>query len=927
VIKMNDNYNIQNTAIYFILSGPKGFSFSNFKITSEESNKEIKILNKENVCILSKQKYITEENQNRNHVLTVTEFNNSFVDKNIYLLKITLKLENDEEKLKIEFNFQNELVQSCSSVTIQKYQQLFIHSLSFNKNKNSSYLNDIYLETSKLLNNLNNKINDNDDDNITEKYKLSNLQQFVIFKEYLINCKMDYLFQGLLDDTQDTLIKPDEIDFEYVLIYLSLLLNDEKSIHDISKEKKNILKNIISSLLKKEKITVKKYNNYKNIVKLIENYHSNNQNDEITLEKYFFLLIYYQNNINENGNNFDKLFININNKNKVINFMKRNKEIFSNLTFSNLKQIYILTDTSINDVLMFASNFNLYLQVFCSFKDEILEYNEKINFCHCPLPDEKTNLIYFNSFYSILLKMKLNNNNNKYINNIILKLINAFKENNYKKLIKIRDILLKNKRKFIFSSTIKSLEKAIHLTGKYYIENDKWENMEILIYIQDDVKTFYYDHKNDPEYACLISHINIDKIDEPFCQKFFGNQKSPYNYSYQFGKHYDLFISSIVGKVNSYEQLKIIFNLFKIELIPKHSDNIIIENLVEAFRRIIVAYNLEFSAKIKIIYPLLKVISYNNNYYSDRLIKYIGSNFDKKEVNNLFLYMINNNNNNEFNIDLIGILLKNISDLSHDDIIKIIEKNDTNDTKDLIKNIIIQKLNNRMITVDDIFKIEMSDNLKLLKYLINKRCFQNRNINFEQPSYIRETTKVVNNIINKLKKLEISVSQIQSMYMLYNNNNNGFNSNHKNNNLKERFLILSSVIIEDIDISELYDNIVNIIQICIEKLNKIDKIINIFSIYYPNEKHDVINTYKELKKSITRKPIEEFPGDEKLNEYNFENLYREAHQLSKLKNSIIFSLINDNVKSNIEKNKNLKNMDHVIFDSSKKKIFGIEKII
>ncbi|ORX43670.1 hypothetical protein BCR36DRAFT_460280 [Piromyces finnis] len=738
--------------------------------------------------------------------------------------------------------------------------------------------------------------NNNESKNfIINKYGLSNMQKFIIYKEYLIREKLDLLVLYLLEESKATIIDQKKIDFEYVLIYIETLLYNEISINNLSKEVKELLNNILSSLIKKNEIRIRKdininINPYKKIIDKFDLYNSDDINRENIL---FFLLIYNQ---IYHIKNFNDIYVKIQKKKEILNFIRKNKNIFSNLKCENLKMIYEKAnkeETSINDVLILASNSNEYISFFCSVKKDIINKCVKIKFDKIPELDGKTNIKLLESFINELIEMNVQLEKSDYdtIERKFLMLINVLKtkEEDYNKLNELKNIILKYDDTNIplFKKILEKVYNALHDLGKSLIEKHKWNNIEILNYLQEDVKVSYKEHKSDPRIASLIKFINLDEINEDFCKKFIGNINDPYDYKKQFNKNYNVFISSLVKNAKTYNHLTKLYKIFNIESIPRQSEDII-KNLVDIFGKDLERNGMEFCEIEIIIYTLYKLVSDNRDYCAKSIIKNTKNVLNEREVNHLFLFIIDNFSD-DISESLCEKLIININDMSDNKVIETLKQ--TKSEKIKIK--IIEKLESKVIKEEDVFNVGLTDELELLQNIIKLNDLQKDNKNFINVSYIKKTREVVNNIIKKLRNLEFCMNQIESMYNLYEKEID------KNRNLlQDRFQILSFGDIENI--TTLYERTVNTMNYCITKSREIDEIINVFSNYYPNEKHDIIDNYKELKKQIINNPICDFPDDGRLEIYNFKNIYHEAHQITKFKNSKIFIIINEIKKKEFE---------------------------
>lgn len=145
-----------------------------------------------------------------------------------------------------------------------------------------------------------------------------------------------------------------------------------------------------------------------------------------------------------------------------------------------------------------------------------------------------------------------------------LNLIKKLDKNDYRKLYFIKTIFSK------YNVKNKILNKSFHETGKIFIENNKLNNLEIITFIHDNVINYYQSYKNNHEYIDLISHIDIDKIDTKFCEKFKENN---YDYKQLFEQNYLSFLDAIIKCVKSFKHLKILYQIFENEIKNKEVIN------------------------------------------------------------------------------------------------------------------------------------------------------------------------------------------------------------------------------------------------------------------------------------------------------------------------------------------------------------------
>ena len=298
------------TTLYFILSCPNNIFFKEHLI---------ELSPKENLKILKKE--LIEIKVNNKMKIKVKEYNNAFEKKNIYLYKVKLELKNKEEEIKIKLNYDGAKLISQNDYIINIGQQLFIYLESF---KYESYYNYLFKDKN---------------DFIEKKYRLSFLQKFTIFKTYLLLSNNKNLIPFLIDETSKIIVKNEEIDMEFLLVFFISLINSKKKFIELPIKSKEIFESIILNITKKKKIYIKKYNNkdYNEIINIIENYIIDFTEKDLSLNLFIFLLYFYQINAQKK---FNEIFNKMELKNKARKFILNHQKNFSNLCASNIKLLF-----------------------------------------------------------------------------------------------------------------------------------------------------------------------------------------------------------------------------------------------------------------------------------------------------------------------------------------------------------------------------------------------------------------------------------------------------------------------------------------------------------------------------------------------------------------------------------------------------------
>ncbi|ORX57745.1 hypothetical protein BCR36DRAFT_318513 [Piromyces finnis] len=811
-------------------------------------NNSIEILgcskNDKEIKILKKELIDIKVNNNINFI-DIKNYEKGFDEKNIYIVKFELDSNNDDEKICFKILINNTEFNKME-YSIQKYEQLFIY-------------NDL---------NMNHLLK-------KDKYKISLQQKFYIFERYISNNKINFLVPSLLKDTLNPLINLEKIDIEFILYYLFILIDYQKVYSEMPEISKELFYTVIINIKKKKELFINfpLKHEYNEIIKIIENYSFDYD------EEFFY---------------------------KTIQYIKKHKKSFSMLQASHLQSIFNISNNNIsfNDLISIIPNYNEYLKFICLNCDYILSNKPEI--FEYPPPDDNIEIDLLVNFIEIILNMKLNKKNTIIFQSQLTSLINKLNMKNYNKLFILREIIMKYKNNDIFKKPLNELNKAIHITGKHFIKNKKLENLEIIIFIHKDAEVFYKEYENNYEYACLISYIDINKIDDKFCNEFIGNN---YDYKKLFKKQYPIFLSSITQRVEYFEQLKTLYKIFNIDNNPS-SIKEIISHLIETLNsNSLKVKNLNIFNLSEIIFPLYKLVSDNNNYKVDSLIKATKRKFSDKEINDIFIIFLNNFID-QLNKDMIKKLIINTNNSNSDDII--INLNQIENIE--IKKKFLQRLDKKVLKENEIFRKEISDNMKLLHELINMKYFDyennNYNIHFKDIHYIKSTTEIMKCLYEKLFQFDFSLDEMKILNQLI-NEGKLMNRIHLVTLGKESLMNI------------LYNKLNNKINEYIDIYNKVNEIIDVYSYYFKNNKANLIEYYKEFRERFIHMKVNEFPQIKEIK--NFNESYTEVHQITIYKSSKFFIEIFQNLSSKANNDFEEVN-DNILINKTKEEFLKLKNL-
>jgi len=875
----SDMYNFNSTIIYLIVSCSEDFLFK-----------------KEHIDIVSDSKF-------KKKIKKIKKYND-IKGMNVFFLKIQLYfIEEKKINFKIKIKYYEKSLITKSIYSIEKGQLLFIYNEEY---KNEQW----YIINEKKI-----------DDFINKKFQISVLKKFLIFKYYLPTIQIPFL----LYDTAKVINDSKNLDFEFALIYFMILINGQTVFNELLSGLQDAFKSIIINFKNKENIIVKKYNKneYNEVMKIIENYDIGIGDKEFLLYYYLFILIYHHyHSSNSFDNKFDEIFEKIPLKTRAVKFIFKHRKNFLKLKASNLQLIFDKVDRDIisfNQILSLSLNFNESLKFICNNKDYIISKKLNITINKFSLPNKFINIKLFIGYIEIVRKLQTNKDQ-------LLKyfsvLINELNETNYEKLILLKEIT-KNYKDIPFTNEIlKQLHLAIHNTGKYVIENDKLESLEIIKFIHEDAILFPNDYENQKDFALLIGHIDLDNVDQRFCRLF--NEKY-ISYKEIYKNNYLLFLNSLIQCVKSFKHLNVLYSLFDIYN-NYHPDYLIIEKLVEIlYNNILDRKELKINELSRIIGILYILVSENDNIYLKELIEAINLNFTENEIDILSILILNQYGK-ELNNNTINEIVKTIKNISNENIITYLNQFENK----IIKAGFLKKLDSRIVKEDEIINEEMSDNLKLFIQLFFMGYFDEYETYYNNIKYITDTRKTLHHLKENLYNFNFSMKYLTTMNRL-----NNIIINKYGTMLKFIFFIINFGNQELTD--QLYNILNNKIYSCLETYRKVEEIIQIFSYYFSDERVKIITYFRSVKEKMIVSPIYQFPESHQINFFDMH--YSEAHEINKMKDSKFFLVIYQIIKNEDEMNEfqskdvrtiiseNLvKNKNSRLFLEAKKKFKNLENL-
>ena len=522
----------KTTIIYFILSCQKYINLR--KDYVEISSKYAETLGRNVIAI---------QELNREY-LKVKELNDSFRDKNIYIykLKVSSKLENEEIKIKFDF-FKEKLITKNKFKINKDSHYRFLYSLSFEA---SEFFNFKLFRDAKV------------NEFIENKYRLKKAQQFLIFIEYIKQYENEDAIECLLKDTANEIIKSkDKIDYEYILLYFINLLQFQNKYSELKENNKKLFELTISDFINIQKISIQKYSNveYKKIIEIIENYRENIYEPNKRLNLDLIILLYYQ---IHDRKKFKDFFKEILNKIEVFKYMLKHPLIFTKYDCSELELIYKNISSNFSELIQLSKNFNEYIKFFCLHFNDNNSLIKTIDLKNIPNPDENYEVEFLKKFVDYSINSDLYFPYEKF-----KELVEKLNKKNFEKLTQLKSIFIKYESNYKSKEIINKLNSAIHETGKFFIESGKFNNLQIISFIQEDAKIYYDDYAKKREYASLIGYINLNEINIDFIKQF---KLGGYDYKKLMKDNYQTFVHSIINKANSFKNLRALFAIFHVNI-------------------------------------------------------------------------------------------------------------------------------------------------------------------------------------------------------------------------------------------------------------------------------------------------------------------------------------------------------------------------
>ena len=491
--------------------------------------------------------------------------------------------------------------------------------------------------------------------------------------------------------------------------------------------------------------------------------------------------------------------------------------------------------------------------------------------------EEKIFFVYFNdNIFDSYLKMHKEDLNKLILTYKIAKYIGE--NNEFSKLQKIDAFL-----------------KYIHEKGYEIINQCKSTNEDILNYIENDD---YFNDCNNNDYQNqffkVIQYFDLSKMNSEFINKW-----KKIDWPKKYGQQKDKFYKNLCGTLKDIQYFGILLNLCEEN---KDYDEEFITNILSIMETMSPTFDLkkcpDFIEQITELIYLCKIkdidpIPFINNFLlkSDNLSMKVFENLILKNKNNL---------TKEVKKVILDFYNKNIMKLGKINIsvlLYIINKSQKLDDE------IISYLNNYSMSKEDYFTINETDCLKIYKALYINNFLKDEKVS---------SSDYYMSIISLNYKLNKELDKGDIEYYLIND----FYSHKKQDILDERLLLLSnSDFQKSFAIKTKLENYMNKTNVIMNKLNKI---YNYFTLFYPKSQKDKIEIIGNLKNLISKNNLlyyttieEELKILEDIKNSKFE---KEIEENSELEQDEMFLKIYNNFK---EINDGEENEEKNLIDSKK----------
>ena len=787
-----------------------------------------------------------------------------------------------------------------------------------------------------------------------KSFDLTKSQQLNIYIEMIKYSQIqnnELLFDSLIIDSFKFLKKENE--YYFIDFYLSLL--------SICYTKKYIINLLDYFSLKRIKLSEiidkQNFSSVLNKIKISQDFIKKHLNNESEMEKYleifYTLLLYYR--LNYEYENTNELF-DCNDAKFYRKILFSKKEYFDKICLNNS-----FFDNNLSDIEMNYNNLLLILNYLKRF-DKILTFlnknsaiilgifnkskendknedekeeeeedenegKEKDN--SDEIEEEKTN------FIDLIKIVKIKEDDNidliskeidKILDNNLLKYVNIGQEfwENYAEyfnnknlnilihLEKIINKLMKKQKEGQKISSCNFIYKFIHETGLNMAINHKFKNNKELLEFIKEKDRFYYSDKYKEKDLRIFKGLKLSELLQDSSINFWKS----IHFDQIFDENqYKEFQEIIISLVSNIEQFSLLFQLFD------YSNNKIFNgDTVFLFKNkylsLIKNFNQEefkeFNDKFiddsaLLIYLLDKKVNSAQNFIRDDLSKKLPISL----INEIFLKILSRYDDlsDDISQEIIDFFTKKRENLKSENLIYIVKQ---------LKNIkyikqILSKISHMVIKRNMIFALKDSNEVKLFIEFQKMEIFKNEA--YEYCYYVQEMFSFCDNILNDIKKLNVTYNEIQKISVNY-------------KDLKQRLKILNiKEKLKEEEINKISDKIMEYVGKIKNETKLIDSYLYIDKTFFNISKHKEILELENLLNEIKDgKLIEINNYQEKINEYKSMYSKQYIEQKMLLSTSLFFTSIFEHLKKKAQNQDTVQNIFEEAFKFFKTTKFLFEKI-
>ena len=622
-------------------------------------------------------------------------------------------------------------------------------------------------------------------------------------------------------------------------------------------------------------------------------------NKEELLLNYYRLVLYIY--FIKNKVKFNDIFKNPKIKKYIYLSLINNEDLFNGLTLNKEQMIELINScdnldfTQLKNKLKYNKDFLTILLIINEQKDLFLnKFNEcdkeKDNFINLELivfPKKEDNLNDICEQIKVLFAFEKDTNNYfvKITPQLIEKYINLFNKFDLNKLITLKtivDLIKKEDKKF---SLKQNIDELIHNNGIFFSQMHKLKNIEILNFIEQD--PYFNEGRTKYISVDILSGIDLSSINDEFLKKW-----RQLNFFNIFKEKKEEFLNKICNLIDV-NNFNLLFTLFNRNSDIKNDKKEFDEDTIMKMQNLLENYLYQYLPEkcpnfIENVVDLIHFSCEKSVNLKNFITKVIQGKLNVETVINIYVSLSKKYNPlpNALLEMIYDFFLKNKTSKDMENLRRIINNSEE------LRNKLLDKMSHYIINENDIFQKDDSNNFKLLEGLINDGIFEINDKTLQSTEYIEQSSKFMDEIIEKLQNFEIDFSVANDIL---------------NNNLEGVLFRRLKVILrkknddEAFKIKEILKQYHQIIKSIIEELEKIYNYLNFF---HQNEKPNEILELNGMIRNIKKNKMSVFFTSYKPKCDEYINKYREkAERSRKCFHSIFYSTIINQTKSVIKDDK------------------------